>query len=95
MKSIRSLVEAGVIAVLIAAPLAAFAQSNQADKPMTRAQVGADPANIRAAEARGASQTQAARNSGYGTPASGSSQRSGRADFVPSSYSAPVVNYTR
>lgn len=95
MKSIRSLVEAGVIAVLIASPLAAFAQSDQANRPTTPAQVGAGPANIQAAKARGAAQNQDARNSGYGTPANGSSQRSGRNDFVPSSYSAPVVNYTR
>ena len=64
----KSLIEAVVIAALITAPLAAFAQSNQ---PVTRAQVRAElvqlekagynpalsnaddyPANIQAAEAR-------------------------------------------
>ena len=114
MKSIKSLIEAGVIAALIAAPLAAIAQSNQANEPVTRAQVRAElsqlekagydpsnsnaidyPANIQAAEAKVAAQNQAAQNSGYGSPANGSSQRNGRTDFVPSSYSVPVVNYTR
>ncbi|MGF6934168.1 putative outer membrane protein [Paraburkholderia sp. UCT70] len=114
MKSIRSLIEAGAIAALVAAPLAAFAQSNPADQPLSRAQVRAEliqlekaghdpsnanvidyPANIQAAEAKVAAQNQAAQNSGYGAPSNGSSQRSGRTDFAPTSYSVPVVNYTR
>ncbi|EEA00262.1 conserved hypothetical protein [Burkholderia sp. H160] len=98
MKSLGSLIKAGVIAALIAAPLAAFAQSNQANEPTTRAQVRAEPGrtpDIQAPGAKVTAQNQAARNSGYGTPANGTSQRSGRTDFVPSSYSAPVVNYTR
>jgi hypothetical protein len=109
MKSIRSLIEVGVIAALIATPLAVFAQSNQTSQPISRAQVRAEliqleqagydpstanpidyPANIQAAEAKVAAQ-----NSGYGAPANGSSQRSGRTDFAPTSYSVPVVNYTR
>jgi len=53
------------------------------------------PANIQAAEAKVAARNQAVGNSGYGAPAHGSSQRGGRADYVPSSYSVPVVNYTR
>ncbi|MBC8748662.1 hypothetical protein OKW43_001711 [Paraburkholderia sp. WC7.3g] len=114
MKSIRSLIEAGVIAAVIAAPLVAFAQSNQANEPISRAQVRAElsqlekagydpsnanasdyPANIQAAEAKAAARNQVARNSGYGMPANGSSQRSGHTDSAPSSYSVPVVNYTR
>ena len=114
MKSIRSLIEAGVIAALIAAPLAAFAQSNQTNEPATRAQVRAEliqlekagydpsnsnevdyPANIQAAQAKVAAQNQAAQNSGYGSPAHGSSQRGSRPDSAPTSYSVPVVNYTR
>ena len=42
MNPIKSLIEAAVIAALIAAPLAAFAQTNQANEPVTRAQVRAD-----------------------------------------------------
>ncbi|HEX3378820.1 MAG TPA: DUF4148 domain-containing protein [Paraburkholderia sp.] len=114
MNSVKSLIEAAVIAALIAAPLAAFAQSNQTNEPVTRAQVRAElsqlekagydpsnsnavdyPANIQAAEAKVAAQNQAAQNSGYGTPANGSSQGSGRTDFAPTSYSVPVTNYTR
>ncbi|RZF30541.1 DUF4148 domain-containing protein [Paraburkholderia sp. UYCP14C] len=114
MKSIRSLIEAGVIAALIATPLAVFAQSNQTSQPISRAQVRAEliqleqagydpstanpldyPANIQAAEAKVAAQNQAAQNSGYGAPANGSSQRSGRTNFAPTSYSVPVVNYSR
>ncbi|MEX3857216.1 hypothetical protein [Paraburkholderia sp. BR10923] len=103
MKSIRSLIEAGVIAALIAAPIAAFAQSNQANQPLSRAQVHDPsnanpmdyPANIQAGEAKVAGQNQAAQNSGYGAPSNGSSQRGGRTDFAPTSYSVPVVNYTR
>jgi hypothetical protein len=41
MNSVKSLIEAAVIAALIAAPLAAFAQSNQTNEPVTRAQVRA------------------------------------------------------
>jgi Domain of unknown function (DUF4148) len=53
------------------------------------------PANIQAAEAKVSAQKQAVQNSGYGTSANGSSQQSRRTDFAPSSYSVPVVNYTR
>jgi hypothetical protein len=99
----KSLIEAAVIAALISAPLAAFAQSNQ---PVTRAQVRSEliqlekagynpslanaddyPANIQAAEARVAAQ-----NSGYGSATDGSSQ-AGRPEATHSSYSAPVVSY--
>ncbi|MCP3706384.1 DUF4148 domain-containing protein [Paraburkholderia sp. CNPSo 3274] len=81
----KSLVQAVVIAAALAAPVAAFAQSNQ---PVTRAQVRADmvqvekagfnparsnpneyPANIQAAEARVAAQ-----NSAVGGVNNGSSQ---------------------
>lgn len=107
----KSLIEAAVIAALISAPLAAFAQSNQ---PVTRAQVRAEliqlekagynpgtandedyPANIQAAEARVAAQKNAGQTSGYGSATNGSSQAGGRSDTTSSSYSAPVVNYGR
>ena len=82
----KSLIEAAVIAALIAAPLATFAQSSQ---PVTRAEVRAQlveleragynprdwmnyPANIQAAEARVAAEKGDA--SGYGTSSNGSSQ---------------------
>ncbi|RKT22508.1 uncharacterized protein DUF4148 [Paraburkholderia sp. RAU2J] len=105
----KSLIEAALIAALIAAPLAAFAQSNQ---PLTRAQVRAElvqlekagynpasadaddyPANIQAAEARVAAQNATAQTSGYGSASQGSSQAGSRADAQSSSYSAPVVRY--
>lgn len=105
----KSLIEATVIAALVAAPLAAFAQNNQ---PVTRAQVRAElvqlekagynpavandanyPADIQAAEARVAAAN--AQTSGYGSGASGSSQSGTRTDGASSSYSAPVVNYAR
>ncbi|MFM0207561.1 DUF4148 domain-containing protein [Paraburkholderia sediminicola] len=100
----KSLIEAVVIAALITAPLAAFAQSNQ---PVTRAQVRAElvqlekagynpatanvddyPANIQAAEARVATQ-----NSGYGSATNGSSQAGSRTETTSSSYSVPVANF--
>ncbi|MFM0066928.1 DUF4148 domain-containing protein [Paraburkholderia aspalathi] len=103
----KSLIEAVVIAALITAPLAAFAQSNQ---PVTRAQVRAElvqlekagynpalsnaddyPANIQAAEARVAAQNGVAQASGYGTATNGSSQAGSRTETTSSSYSAPVV----
>ncbi|SMG51015.1 DUF4148 domain-containing protein [Paraburkholderia susongensis] len=108
----KSLIKAAVIAALVTAPFAAFAQSNQNNQPVTRAQVRAEliqvekagydpstandidyPANIQAAEARVAAQNQAVQNSGYGSPANGSSQTGGRTDSAASSYSVPVVNY--
>jgi hypothetical protein len=104
----KSLIEAAVIAALIAAPLAAFAQNNQ---PVTRAQVRAElvqlekagynpatsdnatyPVQLQAAEARVSAQQS---NSGYGSAANGSSQSGNRADSASTSYSAPVVNYGR
>jgi hypothetical protein len=107
----KSLIDAVVIAALISAPLAAFAQSNQ---PVTRAQVRAEliqlekagynpgtandddyPANIQAAEARVAAQNRATQTSGYGSGTNGSSQAGGRSDSTNSSYSAPVINYGR
>ncbi|HYS65564.1 MAG TPA: DUF4148 domain-containing protein [Paraburkholderia sp.] len=103
----KSLIEAVVIAALITAPLAAFAQSNQ---PVTRAQVRAEliqlekagynpatandddyPANIQAAEARVAAQNGTAQTSGYGSAMNGSSQAGTRTEAAPSSYSPPVV----
>ncbi|MFP4891915.1 hypothetical protein [Paraburkholderia sp. EG304] len=103
MKSIRSLIEAAVIAAVISVPFAAFAQSNQANQPPSRAQAHDPsnpnaidyPAHLQAAKAKVAAQNQAAQNRGYGAPSNGSSQRSGRTDFAPTSYSVPVVNYTR
>ena len=92
----KSLIEAAVIAALISAPLAAFAQSNQ---PLTRAQVRAElvqlekagynpgtandydyPQNIQAAEAIVAAQNRAVQTSGYGSAAGGSSNAGSRAD---------------
>ncbi|WP_144156735.1 DUF4148 domain-containing protein [Paraburkholderia sp. BCC1885] len=87
----KSFIEAAVIAALIAAPLAAFAQSNQ---PLTRAEVRADlvrveqagynphdwyhyPANIQAAEARIAAEKGA--SASYGSGSNGSSQAGQRA----------------
>ena len=83
----KSLIKAVAIAVVLAAPVASFAQSNQ---PLTRAQVKAQlvqlekagfnpalvndaayPANIQAAEARVAAQNSAA--TGVGGAVSGSS----------------------
>lgn len=105
----KSLIEAAVIAALIAAPLAAFAQSNQ---PVTRAQVRAEliqveqagynpatsnaydyPANIQAAEARVAAQNASGQTSGYGSATQGSSQAGVRSSTSVSTYSAPVANY--
>lgn len=107
----KSLIEAAVIAALITAPLAAFAQSNQS---VTRAQVRAElvqlekagydpamadandyPANIQAAEARVAAQNATAQTSGYGSSTNGSSQAGSHTNATASSYSAPVVNYAR
>ncbi|HEY4296405.1 MAG TPA: DUF4148 domain-containing protein [Paraburkholderia sp.] len=90
----KSLIEAVVIAALITAPLAAFAQSNH---PLTRAEVRAQliqlenagydpitassydyPANLQAAEARVAAQNDKAQTSGYGSATDGSSQAGSR-----------------
>jgi hypothetical protein len=98
----KSLIEAAVIAALIAAPLAAFAQSNQ---PVTRAQVRAElvqlekagynpgtsneyeyPENIQAAEARVAAQNGTAQTSGYGSATHGSSKAGGRVEAPASAY---------
>ncbi len=86
----KSLIQAVVIAAVLAAPVASFAQSNQ---PVTRAEVRAQliqlekagyqpgrsdpyyPADIQAAQARVAAQNGAA-ESGYGGAVSGSSQSS-------------------
>jgi len=92
----KSFIEAAVIAALIAAPLAAFAQSNQ---PLTRAQVRADlvrvekagynpsdwmhyPENIQAAEARIGAEKGAAQAdvSGYGASSNGTSQAGTKAE---------------
>ncbi|MGF6239239.1 MULTISPECIES: DUF4148 domain-containing protein [Paraburkholderia] len=105
----KSFIEAAVIAALIAAPLAAFAQSSQ---PLTRAEVRADlvqvekagynpndwihyPDNIQAAEARVAAEKGAAQAdaTGYGSGSNGSSQAGQRASSAVSTYSAPVAIY--
>jgi Ni/Co efflux regulator RcnB len=83
----KALISAVVLAAAVAAPVAAFAQSNQ--QPLTRAEVRADlvnleqagydplsdrqnyPHNIQAAEARVHAQ-----DSGYGVQANGTSQAS-------------------
>ncbi|MGF6770206.1 hypothetical protein P3T18_002685 [Paraburkholderia sp. GAS199] len=103
----KSLIEAAVIAALITAPLAAFAQSSQ---PVTRAQVRAElvqlekagynpaiandtnyPGDLQAAEARVAAENAATRNSGYGSATDGTSQAGAKRSGAVSSYSAPVV----
>jgi hypothetical protein len=102
----NSLIKAVAIAVVLAAPVASFAQSNQ---PVTRAQVRAElievekagynprdllhyPQNIQAAEARVAAQNGSANadTSGYGPSVDGTSQASRRAETTASSYSPPV-----
>ncbi|MBN3804487.1 DUF4148 domain-containing protein [Paraburkholderia sp. Ac-20336] len=96
----KSLIQAAVFAAVIAAPLAAFAQSEQ---PVTRAEVKAQlqqleqvgynpaestdasyPADIQAAEARVATQNAMAQGdtTGYGTPATGTSQSGGQHPMV-------------
>ena len=91
----KSFIEAAVIAALIAAPLAAFAQSSE---PLTRAEVRADlvkvekagynpndwihyPENIQAAEARVAAEHGGAQAeaTSYGSGSNGSSQAGQRA----------------
>jgi hypothetical protein len=85
----KALISAVVVATVLAAPVAAFAQSNQ---PVTRAQVRAElaqlekagynpaadrydyPVNIQAAEARVSAQNGAGKTSGYGAASAGSSQ---------------------
>ncbi|SAL68396.1 membrane protein [Caballeronia choica] len=87
----KSLIQAVVVAAVLAAPVASFAQSNA---PVTRAQVRAElvqlekagynpnandteyPGNLQAAQARVLAQNDAAQTS-YGASASGSAQ-SGR-----------------
>lgn len=89
----KSLIQAVAVAVVLAVPVASFAQSNA---PLTRAQVRAElaqlekagynpargedpnyPADIQAAEAKVAAQNSAA--SAYGGVVSGSSDASGKA----------------
>lgn len=89
----KSLFEAAVIAALITAPLAAFAQSSQ---PLTRAEVRAElvqvekagynpndwyhyPQNIQAAEARVAAE-KAAQATSFGVGTNGSSQAGQRTE---------------
>jgi hypothetical protein len=86
----KSLIQAVALAAVIAAPVAAFAQSEQ---PITRAEVKAEvqqleqagynpatardpqyPADIQAAEARVAAMKEQGNTSGYGSPAAGSTQ---------------------
>jgi hypothetical protein len=104
----KSLIEAVVIAALITAPLAAFAQTNP-NQPVTRAQVraelvqlekaGYDPALTNAddypANLQAAEARVAAQNaqaSGYGSATNGSSQAGSHNESTSSSYSVPVIN---
>ncbi|TKC83494.1 DUF4148 domain-containing protein [Trinickia terrae] len=91
----KSLIKAIAVALVLAAPVASFAQSNQ---PLTREQVRADlvqvekagyspldwmhyPDNIQAAEARVAAQKGAAADtSGYGSVSRDSSQSGQRGE---------------
>lgn len=103
----KSLIKAVAVALVLAAPVASFAQSNG---PLTRAEVRAQlvqleqagyrpaagrdpyyPADIQAAEARVAAQNGNAQTSGYGSSTNGSSQSGNRAETTVSSYSAPTV----
>jgi Domain of unknown function (DUF4148) len=105
----KSLIKAVAVALVLAAPVASFAQSNE---PLTRAEVRAQlvqvenagyrpgvgqdlnyPADVQAAEARVAAQHGSAQSSGYGSATNGSSQSGSRADWTASSYSAPVVYF--
>ncbi|TAL94293.1 MAG: DUF4148 domain-containing protein [Paraburkholderia sp.] len=101
----KSLIKAVALAVVLAAPVVSFAQSNG---PVTRAQVRAElaqlekagynpnidsinyPENLQAAEARVSAQNSAVQNSGYGASTNGSSQAGVRGEFTASSYSPPV-----
>lgn len=101
----KSLIKAVALAVVLAAPVVSFAQSNG---PVTRAQVRAElaqlekagynpnidsinyPENLQAAEARVSAQNSAVQNSGYGASTNGSSQAGARGEFTASSYSPPV-----
>ncbi|CAG4897762.1 DUF4148 domain-containing protein [Paraburkholderia gardini] len=101
----KSLIKAVALAVVLAAPVVSFAQSNG---PVTRAQVRAElaqlekagynpnigeidyPENIQAAEARVAAQNSTVQNSGYGSSTNGSSQAGVRREVTVSSYSPPV-----
>lgn len=104
----KSLIKAIAVALVLAAPVASFAQSNQ---PVTRAQVRADlvqlekagynpsnssdtqyPANIQAAESKVAASNNASQESGYGPSTAGASQ-AGQRSFAPTSYSVPVFNH--
>lgn len=97
----KSLIQAMLFAVAIAAPVASFAQSA---RPLTRDEVRADlvrvekagynpndwmhyPENIQTAEARVAAQTS---NSAYGRDSSGSSQTGQKSNTAVSTYSPPV-----
>jgi hypothetical protein len=102
----KSLIKAVAIALVLAAPVASFAQSNQ---PLTRAEVRAQliqiekagynpsasddhtyPADVQAAEAKVAAQNAA--TSGVGGVASGSSQSGARAVAVDS-FNSPESVY--
>jgi hypothetical protein len=97
----NSLIKAVAIALVLAAPVASFAQSSQ---PVTRAEVRADlarveqagydphdwvhyPQNIQAAEARVAAQQG---NAAYGSGSQGASETGNRGDVAATSYSVPV-----
>src|SRR5882757_4880986 len=103
----KSLIKAVAVALVLAAPVASFAQSNgpltraevraqlvQVEKAGYRPSIGQDlnyPADAQAAEARVAAQNGSAQTSGYGSATNGSSQSGSRAQWTASSYSAPVV----
>jgi hypothetical protein len=98
----KSLIQVAVVAAVLAAPIASFAQSNA---PLTRAQVRAElvqlekagynqasrndatyPAEIQAAEARVAAENGTANS--YGGVASGSSNSGGRAAVSAADWNA-------
>ena len=106
----KSLIKAVALAVVLAAPVVSFAQSNQ---PVTRAEVRAQlvqlekagynpsasdeeyPENIQAAQARVDAQQAGVQASGFGSSTNGSSASGARQSVSVSSYSAPVAVYSR
>ncbi|QCP49186.1 DUF4148 domain-containing protein [Trinickia violacea] len=105
----KSLIKAVAVALVLAAPVASFAQSNQ---PVTRAQVRADlvqvekagysiggdkttyPERIQAAESRVASENSVAQANTSGFGSEASAtSQSGLRSKTASSYSAPISVY--
>ncbi|MGE8161026.1 hypothetical protein ACQKRQ_12760 [Paraburkholderia sp. NPDC080076] len=80
----KSLIQTVAIAVVLAAPVAAFAQSS--NEPVSQ---GAQAAQAQASSQQGAAQ---ADNSGYGSASVGSWQAGQSNNTTVSSYSPPIRN---